>query len=215
MEGKFGKVIRNEAFMLQKDAALTNHGSYGTVPKCVFEYQQKLLLETEDHPDAWFRFKNIRYWRSSLETAAEFVGAKVENLTFVQNATTGMNAVVRSVDFKKGDVLLIHNWTYNAVKNACKYVCDGAGAELKMLDLDTPVITKEDIIRKYKEYLDETPNVRLAVIDHITSGSAVIFPVKELTSLLQSKGILVAIDGAHAPGQVLYSSTNVIAQIVE
>jgi selenocysteine lyase/cysteine desulfurase len=48
----------------------------------------------------------------------------------------------------------------------------------------------------------KNPNIKIAIVDHISSCSAIMFPVKEITEALHKLGILVLIDGAHGPGQV-------------
>ena len=204
MTTSFGEVCRNEEFLLQKDAIFLNHGSYGTVPRQVLNSQRALVDKMESHPDAWYRFHNPFYWKRALKRAAEFIRSRVDNLVFVQNATTGINAVLRAIQFTANDVILVNPWTYSAVKNATMYTCDRLNTVLKSVDIKFPISSSESILEMYREVLDTTPNVRLVVVDHISSGTAVLFPVKELVDMCRSRDLMILVDGAHAPGQVWF-----------
>lgn len=53
-----------------------------------------------------------------------------------------------------------------------------------------------------RDYLDGHPDITFALVDHITSPSAVMFPVKEIASVCRERGVKVIVDGAHSPGQL-------------
>ena len=146
----FGKEIRRHKFLLRDNAVVTNHGSYGTVCRPAYESQRALQEEMESHPDAWFRVTNTLYWRKSLQHVADFVNSRLENIVFVENATSGMNCVLRSVDFKPGDVILIHPSTYAAVANACRYVSDRNGAIIEYVDVKYPILSREALVDIYR-----------------------------------------------------------------
>lgn len=161
-------------------------------------------------PDVWFRYKVQNLWNKSLETVAKFVGANPKDAVFVPNATSGINIVLRCLDISEGDGILIANQTYGAVQMTAQEVCQANKAKLLVLNITFPTSDMTglvdyhatEIVQHYEKVLQENPCVKLAIIDAITSISALKLPFKRLTELCHKHNVLVLVDGAHAPGQI-------------
>ncbi|KAK3764738.1 hypothetical protein RRG08_042047 [Elysia crispata] len=201
---KFGAEIREKEFLLRPGVAFFNHGSYGTVPRRVLKLQQEYSYEREEHPDFWTRLNSKRYLDQARAALAQFVGADLENLQLVVNATQAINSVVKSFPFAKGDALLHCSYTYGAIANLCEDFTSRVKPDVESVNvkLSFPPKSEDDVVKKYEEILDQHPNIKLAVIDHITSPSSIILPVKRLLDLCHSRGIKVVVDGAHCLGQL-------------
>ena len=180
--------------------AFLNHGSYGAAPRPVLAAQQAWRDRMEAEP--------VRFFSHELEPALDdaraalgaFVGADPDDLAFVPNATAAANTVLRSLQFEPGDELLTTDHAYNAVKNAMEYVAERDGASVVIAALPfpgtSPALARDAVLAAV------TPNTRLAVLDHITSATALILPIVELVAELTDRGVETLVDGAHAPGQV-------------
>jgi isopenicillin-N epimerase len=129
-----------------------------------------------------------------------FLGAAGEDLAFVPNATTGVNAVLRSLAFEPGDEILVTDHEYNACANAVDFVCAQSGARRVPVHVPFPIRSSDEVVEAVLAAV--TPRTRLLLIDHITSPSALVMPVERLVPALRERGIETLIDGAHAPGQV-------------
>ncbi|XP_078674340.1 uncharacterized protein LOC144912668 isoform X2 [Branchiostoma floridae x Branchiostoma belcheri] len=199
---EFGAKCREDHYLFEDGTAMCNHGSYGAVPRKVMEKQQSLQLSMERTPDRWFRETTPRLFQESISALAEFAGAKKENLMFIQNPTTAVNSVLKSFPFGPGDAVLVTNLTYGAVRFTAETIHTCApGAECVVLEITGPITGADQIIQQYKDALEKHPNIKLAVIDTITSPTAIAMPVAELVSLCHLKGVQVLLDGAHTPGQ--------------
>ena len=146
-------------------------------------------------------FHSVPRMRAAAAKVAEFVGARADDVAFVDNATTGCNSVLRSLRFAAGDELLVADHGYGAVTNTVRYVAERAGATVKAVELPYPGpsgTTPESIVAAIEAAL--TARTRLLVIDHITSGSALVLPIAEIAARCRARGVLTLIDGAHAPG---------------
>ena len=184
------------------DPAITflNHGAFGACPRavraCQRQYQDQLELEP-------LRFM-VRELEPRLDHArgklAQFIKAPVDDLVFVSNATAGVNAVLRSLSFKRGDELLTTSHVYNACRNVLNYVAERAGAKVVIADIPFPVRSNDEMIAPILAKV--TGRTRIALLDHITSVTALILPVRELVQKFTALGVETLVDGAHAPGMI-------------
>lgn len=189
-----------EYWSLDSNVTFLNHGSFGASPLPVLIVQTQLRERLEREPVRFF----IREFESLLDEArdklAEFVGAKSEELAFVSNATTGVNAVLRSLDFSSTDELLTTDQEYNACRNALNFISDRTGAKVMVASLPFPVESPQQIIEAIIKHI--SPRTKLALLDHISSQTAFIFPIKQLVTELTKRGVDTLVDGAHAVGMV-------------
>ncbi|HEY4768379.1 MAG TPA: aminotransferase class V-fold PLP-dependent enzyme [Candidatus Limnocylindria bacterium] len=184
---------------LDPTVTFLNHGSYGAAPREVLAVQQAWRDRIEAEPVRFFS-----ELEAELDEARGALGAFVEadpdDLAFVLNATAGTNAVLRSLRFRAGDELLTTDHAYNAVKNAMEYVAERDGARVVIAPVPFPIDAPDQVVAAVLAAI--RPRTRLAVLDHITSATALIFPIRQLTDELAQRGIDTLVDGAHAPGQV-------------
>jgi isopenicillin-N epimerase len=180
--------------------AFLNHGSFGACPKPILALQAKVRARMEAEP-VQFLWRN---YEERLEparaTVAAFVGARPEDLVFVTNATSAVNAVLRSFKLRSGDELLTTDHEYNACHNVLVQAARDAGARLVVARVPFPVKSEDEIIEAILDKV--TRRTRLAMLDHITSNTALVFPIARLTRELESRGVETFVDGAHAPGMI-------------
>ena len=177
-----------------------NHGSFGACPKAVLRHQSALRQEMEAEP-VDFLWRTIDERLSEARRGlARFLGARPEDLAFVPNATTAVNAVVRSWPLKRGDEILTTNLDYNACRNVLTEWAGRIGAQVVVAGVPFPLGGPDEIVESVLAAV--TPRTRFAMLDHVTSNTALVLPVDRLTAELEARGIQVLVDGAHAPGMV-------------
>lgn len=196
----YGRALR-PLFRLDEAATFLNHGSFGLTPVAVLAAQDALRQEMERQPVQFLHRTGLQpRLRAAAAELAAFLGAAGEDLAFVDNATTGVNAVLRSLTFKPGDDVLITDHTYPAVRNAVRFVCDRAGARIIEAKLPFPAESPDGIVAAVTAAL--TDRTRLAVFDLISSASAIVMPAVALARVCRDAGARVLIDAAHGPGMV-------------
>jgi isopenicillin-N epimerase len=177
-----------------------NHGSFGACPKPILELQARLRQEMEAAPVQFL----WRHYEERLEPAraevARFIGARPRDLVFVTNATTGVNAVARSLKLRRGDELLTTSHDYNACHNVLLETARQAGARVVTAQVPFPLRGADEIVEAVLQSV--TPRTRLAMLDHVTSTTALVVPVAQLVRELAARGVDALVDGAHAPGMV-------------
>jgi len=194
-----GRAIRHE-WRLDPDFLTVNHGSFGATPACVLAVQAEWRDRMEAQPSRFMRAMLPGALRDAANRLGGFIGAPGADIAFVDNATAGCNAVLRSLQFAPGDEILVLDHGYNAVRNTVRFVTERAGARMTEAPVPFPDFSADRMVASMQAAI--TPRTRLAVIDHITSGSALVLPVQRLVEVCHAAGVPVLIDGAHAPAQV-------------
>lgn len=199
-----------EHWLLDPQITYLNHGTVGVTPRRVLQAQQAIQDEIERQP-ARYMLRELcgltgvsglekPRLRAAAEAVAAFVGAEGKDLVFVDNATAGVNAVLRSLKLQPGEEILIHSLAYGAVANTAAFVAREQGARVVKVDLPFPTSDPGLYAQRIEQAI--TPRTRLAILDHITSETALILPLAEIAARCRAKGVTVLVDGAHAPGAI-------------
>jgi isopenicillin-N epimerase len=187
-------------WLLDPGIVFLNHGSFGACPRPVLEAQRAWRDRIEQEP---VRFLSRELWGHLDEArreVAEFLHADPEGLAFVPNATTGVSTVLGSVRFQPGDELLAGDHEYNATLNALRAAAARDGATVVVARIPFPLQDPGQVVQAYLDAV--TPRTRLALVSHVTSTTALVFPVAQLVRELQARGVDALVDAAHAPGMV-------------
>lgn len=182
-----------------------NHGSYGACPTAVLSAQTALRQEMERELVDFMNGSLPSRLDTARASLARFLGAEPRDLAFVTNATMGVNAVLRSLKFTPDDELLVTTHTYNACRKTVDYVAQRTGVRVAVAPLPFPCSSEDELVAPLLGTV--SPRTRLALIDHITSPTALILPLQRIVRELHARGVDTLVDGAHAPGQVPLSLT--------
>ena len=192
---------------LDPAATYLNHGTVGVVPRQVLEAQQRLRDRIERHPS---RFMLRELWsftgaetaptlmRQAAAEVASFVGASANDLVFVDNTTTGVNAVVQSLPLGPGDEIVITDHAYGGIVTAVRHAAARHGATVTVVQMPYPAFDADEAVRRIESAL--SPRTKLVITDHIVSETALIFPVEAIVRACHARKVPVLIDGAHVPG---------------
>src|SRR5579859_7070092 len=187
-------------YLLRPGVVFLNHGSFGACPRPVFETYQRWQRELEGEPVEFLARRLDGLLADARAALAKFVGTEADNLVFVPNATHAMNIIARSLDLRPGDEVLGTTHEYGAVDRTWRFMCEQHGAQYRKAAVSLPVTTAEALVEQV--WSGVTERTRVLVISHITSPTALIFPVAELCRRARQHGLLSVVDGAHAPGHV-------------
>jgi isopenicillin-N epimerase len=189
-----------EQFLLQPEIAFLNHGSFGACPRPVFDTYQRWQRELEAQPVEFLGRRIRPLLAEARARLAAYVGAAADDLVFVPNATFGINIVARSLALSPGDQVLTTDHEYGAADRTWRFLCRERGASYINQPIALPVTTPEAMVEQL--WAGVTERTKVIFLSHITSPTALIFPVAEVCRRARAAGIVTVIDGAHAPGQI-------------
>lgn len=188
------------AWVLDEQVVFLNHGSFGACPSAVLDHQHALRLQLEREPVRFFVRELEGLWDEARTFVARFVGCQPRDLVSVPNATTGVNAVLQSLELEAGDEILLFDQAYPACHNAVADTCARRRVKACVVPTGFPPPDDDTILEAVLSRV--TKRTRLALLDHVASPTGTIFPVERLVPVLQARGVRVLIDGAHAPGMI-------------
>lgn len=185
-----------ELWSLPDQVTYLNHGSFGPSPLPVREAFARWTDRLEQNPMGFFLHECEEALEDSLQKLAEFTGTSRGNLVFVDNATFAMNIAAASVDLAAGDEVLLNDHEYGAVRRIWRNRCQQTGSRLVVSDLPATLNSHEEIVERLFESVTE--RTRVIVVSHVTSPTALVFPIEEICRRARERGILTCVDGPHA-----------------
>ncbi len=202
--------IKNQ-FLLDSKVTFLNHGSFGACPKEIFNEYQSWQKKLENQPvkflDQYRDFgPNMTNVRKAL---SKKINCNINNLVPVVNATTGLNAIIKSLHFQKGDEILMSNHEYGALEKTWQFMETKFKIKIKIAKVSLPIITEEKFIKDFVSKFNS--KTKILFLSHITSPTALLFPIKKLIKIAKENNIITIIDGAHAPGHINLNLKNLNA----
>jgi isopenicillin-N epimerase len=213
-----------ELFLLDPQVTFLNHGSFGAAPRSVFETYQSWQRKLERQPVEFLGRCAAELLASARRDLADFLHVGADDLVYFPNPTTAINMIARNMAhpadhsnsaspfrLHPGDEVLATDHEYGALNRTWRYICSLTGATYRIVPIPLPLEDKTDFVNRFWSQVN--PHTRLIFISHITSSTALTFPVEEICGRARQAGILCLVDGAHAPGQLELDLTQVGADI--
>ena len=191
---------RRAHFGLDPSVIYLNHGAFGACPTSVQAVQAEFRARLERNPVHFFVRELEGLLDETRAVLGPFLGARADDLAFVPNATAGVNTVLSSLEFEAGDEIVINDHTYPACRNALLYWAERRRLNVRVAKLPFPVSSAQQLSTAILEQV--SARTKLVLLDHVTSPSGLVMPLRELLSALEQRGIDTLVDGAHGPGML-------------
>ena len=192
--------LLRDQFLLRPDITYLNFGSFGACPKPVFKQYQQFQLELEQEPVQFITNTGLQYVKNAREALGNYLDADADDLVFVTNPSYAVNIIAKSFSLGAGDEVLTTEWEYGACDRTWQYYCDKAGARYIKQPIRLPLQDQDDFVAQFLKGV--TKKTKLIFLSHITSSTAIRFPVEKVVAEAKKLGIMTFVDGAHAPAQV-------------
>lgn len=202
---QFGHAMRQACFSFASDYVPLNHGSFGTYPTSVLEQLQAFQRDSETKPDHFIRYEIPRQLDESRAAIASFLRVPVAEVVFIPNASTGVNTVLRSLQYQQGDVIVYFSTIYSACEKTVEYLVESTPVQGEMVELQYP-IADDDVVRRFEEALNQLKTrgkkARVAIFDTVSSIPGVRVPWERLVESCRNAHVMSLIDGAHGVGHL-------------
>lgn len=189
-----------DLFLLNPEITFLNFGSFGATPKPIFETYQAIQRELELEPVQFITVSGPKRVAANRKALAKYLNADPSDLVLVQNPTYAVNILARGLDLKAGDEVLTTNLEYGACDRAWNFYCSEKGARYVQSKISLPISSKEAFLKEF--WAGYTENTKVVFISHITSVTGLILPVEEIVREAKNRGLIIIVDGAHAPAHV-------------
>lgn len=189
-----------ESFLLDPEVAFLNHGSFGATPLPVLHAYQEWQRRLERQPVQFLAGQLPALLAEARRRLGAYLHVDGDDLAYVPNATFAVNVVARSLELGPADEVLSTDHEYGACDNVWGYLSGKRGFRYRQQPIDFPFASDAAIVEQFWQGV--TPATRVIFLSHITSPTAVRFPIQTVCGRARQEGILTVIDGAHAPGQV-------------
>ena len=187
-------------FLLREDVTFLNHGSFGACPRPVFETYQRFQRELESEPVDFLGRRLTELMREPRVALGAFLGTSAENVVGVVNATGGLNIVAQSLPLAEGDEILTTDHEYSALEKTWAYVTRRTGAKVVVVKVPMPFVSEAALTDALVAGMTE--RTKVLFLSHITSPTALVFPIERAIAEARRRGIWSVIDGAHTPGHI-------------
>lgn len=167
--------------------------------------QRKFQEEEEGKPDVFIRYGQPAYLYESRKAVAKLLNIPLNETVFVKNASTGVNTVLRNLQYKEGDIIVYFSTIYGACGKTIASLIETTPLQARKVEYQFP-IAHEELVRRFldvvKKAKSEGLNVKVAIFDVVVSQPGVRFPFEALVEKCREEGVLSCIDGAHGIGHV-------------
>lgn len=187
-------------WLLDPDVVFLNHGSFGACPRVVHDEYQRIQRHLETQPVRFLQREVPDLLSDARHRLAEFIGATDDDVVFVPNPTYAVNEIARSLQLGPGDEVLTSNHEYGACFNAWTFMAAKSGFEFVTADLPPTIESDDDFTSTI--WNGVTQRTKVLFLSHITSATALTFPIAEVCRRATERGIITVIDGAHVAGQM-------------
>jgi len=176
-----------------------NHGALGASAISVSAERRRWQETIDANPMGFYRRRKAGELDRARLAVARFLGADDEGAAFTQNTTTGIATVMAAIRLAPGDRILVTDHAYEAVLWNVQAAARRAGAEVDVVHVPLGADDEKALAAIEAGVTERTT---FAMIDHISSITAKLFPIADIVASLRSRGVRVIVDAAHSPGAV-------------
>ena len=187
-------------FRFEQGLIYLNNASLGPSPALVADATEAFRRKLDAFPSRYMWGGWSEEFEAVRSKAAALLGASSEEIALIHNTTEGMNLVAFSLDLDSGDEVIVADHEHTSGTIPWQYWQEPKGVKIVRPTLPILPNSSDEIVEVYRQAL--TPRTKVISMCHVINTNGMILPVKEISEMARARGILVAVDGAQAPGMI-------------
>jgi isopenicillin-N epimerase len=187
-------------WQLNEQLVYLNHAQYGATPVRVMRTQAEIRERMERDPTRFLKVDLEPMMDGVREKLGGLLGCNPADLGLIRNATYALCTILRNTPFKPGDEILVTDQEYPSLQNELERMQATQGVKIVKAVIPFPIRSSQMVLERLVALA--TPHTRMVIVSHITSASAMMYPVASIVREFGERGVDVVVDGAHSPGQI-------------
>lgn len=188
------------SMMLDPKVINLNTGSFGPLPRPVFDHVTELRAQLASEPTDFFvRRVPPLLWQARCEFA-RYLGTTPEKLVFASNVSAAINLVAATLRLSSPGEILLTDHEYGAMHWCWERAAIRQGLTLRTFPLPTMPVSPGEIVSAFEAAMNE--RTRLVFFSHVLSPTGLVLPAREICQAARRRGIISVVDGAHAPTMI-------------
>jgi len=199
-ETAFWKQVRSQ-FLLRPGLVHMNSATIGATPRPVVSAFTDFLWQVESNPqEEVFGAAGEQRMEDVRARAAAFLGADLDEVALTRNTTEGMNHVAQGLVLQPGDQILSTDHEHPGGSVCWEWLAERTGAEIVRIEMPGTAASAAQIVDLVEQHL--TPRTRVCSFSHVSTITGLVMPMAAIAEVTRPRGILLACDGAQAPGML-------------
>ncbi len=193
----YWQLIKRE-FPLDESLVYLNAANVCPASRLVLDRYQHFLRDFHANPSFQNRAKYVPLEDRLRGKIAALLSVTPDEIALTRNTSEGSNLVVRGLDLRAGDEVLITSHNHPSNNDSWKVRASRDGIKVIQVDVPVPAVSSEALVESIRAAI--TSRTRVIAITHVTSTTGIRFPARQIAALARERGIWMHLDGAQSFG---------------
>ena len=164
----------------------------------VLDRHAEFMRDFQSNPSFQNRLKYEGMRERLREKIAGMLRVSADELAITRNTSEGSNIIVKGVDLKAGDEVLITDHNHPSNNDSWKVRAQREGFVVRTLPVRIPAASRDELIGQFEKAIN--PRTKVVAITHLTSTTGILYPAREIAELARKRGAWIHLDGAQSFG---------------
>jgi isopenicillin-N epimerase len=187
-------------FPLEENLIYLNAANVCPSSRLVLDKHVEFLRDFHSNPSFQNRAKYGPLHEQLRGKVAGLLRVSPDEIAITRNTSEGTNLVVKGLDLKSGDEIIITEHNHPSNNESWKVRAQRDGLVVKSLPVPIPARSADELISGIEKAI--TPRTKVISITHVTSTCGILYPAKEIAALARRRGIYMHLDGAQSFGSI-------------
>src|SRR5216684_8299272 len=187
-------------FPLEDNLVYLNAANVCPASRPVLDRHAQFLRDFHSNPSFQNRAKYEALREALREKIAAMLRVSADEIAITRNTSEGSNIVVKGVDLKPGDEVLITDHNHPSNNDSWKVRAARDGFTVRSLPVRVPAASRDELIAQFEQAVN--PRTKVIAVTHLTSTTGILYPAREIAEIARRRNIWMHLDGAQTFGSL-------------